>query len=303
MYCNQLAGALSPIAGNNPIPVSQRRNCDLSGSVMAGNTRVTGPVTIGPYRVPAVNFANMEEGLRYHTLWGQSEITLLYFNTFQYYPIFHWVPFTNLWDATYEPVQYAGATIDRPIPVPASLAEYLPLVGRAEAVYANHEPYDNMDPRSIGGVHYSDTMRWMGALDIDQAYAPWLTKTGNLTANLEVMDQIPLDIGNNIQFGPDGADISKGGAIQDKNTIFMLGNLATSWWWNAFAPNWTMIYMPSGNTFALFPGIQFNPPWTNKYFARLDLIDVLGSSNENQLGLFKGEGMIMLSGQYNFSLM
>ncbi len=30
-------------------------------------------------------------------------------------------------------------TADRPMPVPASLGEYLPVVGRAEAVYVNHE--------------------------------------------------------------------------------------------------------------------------------------------------------------------
>ena len=33
---------------------------------------------------------------------------------------------------------------------------------------------------------YTDIVNWMLALDVDQAYAPWLTSTGNLSANVEV---------------------------------------------------------------------------------------------------------------------
>jgi Protein of unknown function (DUF1302) len=303
MWCTQLNPALAPIPGNNAVPASMRRPCDLSGTEMAGGHPVSGPVVIGNYRVPAVSWTNMEEGARLHTLWGSNEITFLYFNTFQYNPTFHWIPFTNIWSGTYEPVQYAGVTLDRPIPVPASLAEYLPLIGRAEVSYANHEPYEDMSPFDIGSVKYSDTVRWMAALDVDQAYSPWLTTTGNLSANLEVMDQIPMDLSKTMQIGPNGADLSKGGANMQKNTISMLFNVATSWWWNAFSPNFTGIYMPEGNTFALFPGVQLNPPWTNKYFARLDFIDILGSNNQSPLGLLKGQGMVLLTAQYNFIVM
>lgn len=37
---------------------------------------------------------------------------------------------------------------------------------------------------------YTDMASWMLALDLDQAYAPWLTSTGNLSANVEVYDEI-----------------------------------------------------------------------------------------------------------------
>jgi len=34
-----------------------------------------------------------------------------------------------------------GVTADRPLPMPASIAEYFPVVGRAEALYINHASY------------------------------------------------------------------------------------------------------------------------------------------------------------------
>jgi hypothetical protein len=82
----------------------------------------------------------------------------------------------------------------------------------------------------------------------------------------------------------------------------MLFNIGTSYWWNAIAPTWTMIYSLKGTSFAFFPSIQFNPPWTNKYFAKLGLIYVMGS-DMNYVGvpLFKGQNLITLTGQYNFS--
>jgi hypothetical protein len=63
-----------------------------------------------------------------------------------------------------------------------------------------------------------------------------------------------------------------------------------------------MIYSLKGTSFAFFPSIQFNPPWTNKYFAKLGLIYVMGS-DMNYVGvpLFKGQNLITLTGQYNFS--
>ena len=84
-------------------------------------------------------------------------------------------------------------TADAPLPVPGSLGEFLPLVGRAEGVYQNHVPFSDADPYNFSAHSYSDVVKWMLALDIDQAYAPWLTSTGNLSANLEVYDQIIMD--------------------------------------------------------------------------------------------------------------
>ena len=45
----------------------------------------------------------------------------------------------------------------------------------------------------------SDTDLWLIALDLDSAYTPWLTTTGNLTANYELMGTTILSYSNNMQ--------------------------------------------------------------------------------------------------------
>ncbi|HZO82605.1 MAG TPA: hypothetical protein VFB33_13005 [Candidatus Binataceae bacterium] len=286
-----LTGLLALTGQKNPAPMSLRRNCNFAN----------GLVNVGAWHVPAVQWKNMEEGVRFHTLIGSNEITALYFNTFQYYPVISWVPYTGNFPAVFEPVQYMGATIDRPVPMPPSLAEYFPLVARAEAVYQNHAPFVNFNMTQPNAIRFSDLMTYMLAVDLDQAYAPWLTTTGNLSANFEFLDMIAMDGVNNLLDGPNGGDLNNNAL---KNDISMLFNVGTSYWWNAFAPTWTMIYEPKGTTFALFPSIQLNPPWTNKYFAKLGVIYVLGGDrNYVSPALFKGENMITVSGQYNFSAM
>ena len=287
--CNQLNGLVAALHQKNPVPVNQRRNCDLS----------QGAVNIGAWHVPAVTFGNMEEGVRFHTLLGSTELTALFFNTQQYYPVISWVPYTGNNPAVYEPTQYAGVTMDRPVPMPPSLAEYFPFVARAEMVYENHAPFVNFNYTEPNAIRYSDMVTYMLALDLDQAYAPWLTKTGNLSANFEFYDQIQMDGVNQSMQGPDGSDLSVNG---QKNEVNMLFNIGTSYWWNAVAPTWTMIYDPHGTTFAFFPSVQLNPPWTNKYFARIGLIYVMSSAID-YIGpaFFKGQNMITISGQYNFS--
>jgi hypothetical protein len=288
-YCNQLNGLVASLHQKNPVPLRMRKDCNLS----------QGAVHLTPWHIPAVTLGNMEEGIRLHTLIGSNEITALYFNTYQYYPVFSWVPYTGNFPALFEPVQYMGMTWDRPVPMPASLAEYFPLVARAEAVYQNHAPFVNFDVTELNAVKYADVLTYMVALDLDQAYAPWLTSTGNLSANLEFLDMVNLEGVNNLMDGPNGADISTNAL---KNDVSILFNIGTSYWWNAVQPTWTMIYSPYGTTFAFFPSIQFNPPWTNKYFARIGLVYVLGSAiNYVSPGLFKGENLITISGQYNFS--
>jgi hypothetical protein len=287
-FCKQNSPLLVATHQKNPVAANRQRFCNL-----------TGPPVVGQWHVPGVTFSNMEEGLRFHTLIGGNEITALYFNSFQYFPIFSWVPFSNQFPAVFEPVQYAGMTIDRPIPMPPSLAEYFPVVGRAEAVYQNHAPFGTFSTSGTNPVKHSDILTWMVAVDLDQAYAPWLTTTGNLSANFEFLDQINMDTSNDMADGPNGAVVNE---IVQKNDISMLFNIGTSYWWNAIAPTWTMIYSPKGTSFAFFPSIQFNPPWTNKYFARIGLIYVMGS-DMNYVGvpLFKGQNLITLTGQYNFS--
>lgn len=299
-------GSTLPGGGYNPIPQGMRRPCVDSVVPNAptwGSTSGASPFGIGPWHVPRMTLANMEEGARLHTLIGQTEVTALYFNTFQYYPIFVWQPFSNQWRGVFYPVQYVGATADRTIPVPGTLGEYLPMVGRIEAVYANHQPFVDFNPFNLSGVKFSDTVTWMAALDIDQAYAPWLTTTGNLSANFEFYDFITLDSNDSMFEIPDGAQLSW--SKNHKNEISMLFNIGTSWWWNALAPTWTMVFSPVGRTFLLFPSLVLTPPWTNKYFMKLQAIEVLGGNREalQEGGIFKGQSLLTAQFQYNFSLM
>ena len=295
-YCSDLGSGGQPF---NPVPKGMQRPC-------LPNFGPGGAVNVGQWKIPATTVANWEEGIRLHTLLGGAELTGFYFNTWNYYPSIYWQAYSNQWRFKYAPQQYVGVTGDMPLPMPSSLSEYLPFVGRAEVVYANHQPFLDMNPFDLSGVRYSDTVDSMVALDIDQAYAPWLTSTGNLAANLEVQDYITLDsnqsmIGGGAPFG------GVGGAIHEnvnKNEVNALLNLGTSWLWEDISPTWTMIYNPKGKTFLLFPSMVLNPPWTKKYFLKLQAIEVLGGDMHSfGGGLFKGESMLTAQFQYNFNLM
>lgn len=287
-FCSQTQGLFAAFHIPNPTPARLIRPCNLAPAPRIGAPN---------WSVPAVQWQNMEEGLRLHTLVAGSEITALYFHTFQYLPAVGWVPYTNTFPFVFQPVHYIGATIDRPVPMPASLGESLPLVMRAEAVYANHVPYVNFSLTDTNALRYTDTLTYMIALDLDGAYAPWLTKTGTLSANFEFFDTIALDANKSMGPIPTLAETAL------KNDVWMLFNIGTSWRWNVFAPNLTWIYEPKGTTFALFPALQITPPWTNKYFAKVGLIYVLGSDRNYPLGFFKGQNLITGTLQYNFALL
>jgi hypothetical protein len=257
-------------------------------------------VDTGFWRLPGMQPENWNEGVRFHTLLGATELTALYYNdnTNGGTPsTLKWTPYTNLWQYSTPDVQNAGVTADRPLPVPASLAEYLPAVGRAEMVYSNHNSFSDMSPLDFTAQGWSDVVKWMVAIDLDQAYAPWLTSTGNLSANVEVDDNIIMDykklytVGDSIDANP------------PKNDVSILFNLGTSWWWDDFAPTFTMIYQARGRNIAMFPSLVLNPPWTKKYFLKLQAIEVMGGAVSNGLGLFKGQSMLTAQFQYNFNLL
>jgi hypothetical protein len=88
-----------------------------------------------------------------------------------------------------------------------------------------------------------------------------------------------------------------------KNQVFSLASIGTGFFWEDVEPTWTMIYQPTATTFALFPTLVLNPPWTKKYFVKLQAIEVMGSDKLQGLGLFKGESMLTAQFQYNFNLM
>jgi len=90
---------------------------------------------------------------------------------------------------------------------------------------------------------------------------------------------------------------------QLKNDVSVLFNFGTSWWWSDFAPTWTMIWNPKGDAFALFPSIVLNPPWTKKYFMKLQAIEIMGGDKMWGTSLFKGESYLIAQFQYNFNVM
>ncbi len=301
MRCTQLNADIAP--GFNYIPVGQRKLCNLGLNKHNDPISPIGDGTLfdaGYWHVPGMQPENWNEGLRFHTLLGATELTALYYNDNASGGApwsLRWTPYTNLWNYSLYEIQEAGVTADRPLPVPASIAEYFPAVGRAEMIYVNHQNNESGKPSDLENQRYSDVVKWMGAIDLDQAYAPWLTSTGNLSANVEVFDQITMDDCKQCAVGNDLS-------IQiPKNDVSVLFNIGTSWWWDDFDPAWTMIYNPKGNTFALFPGITLNPPWTKKYFLKLQAIEVLGSNNMAGIGLFKGQSLLTAQFQYNFNLL
>jgi hypothetical protein len=257
-------------------------------------------VDVGYFQVPGMQPQNWNEGVRYHTLYGATEWTALY-----YYDSVNagnpatikWTPFTNLYAYQYPAINEFAVTVDRPVPTPASIAEYFPAVFRGEYLWQNHTPVDTNQFQNFNGQRWSDISKYMLALDLDQAYAPWLTSTGNLSANLEYVQTTVLDdckqcwIGNAL----DGRLL--------KNDVNILFNIGTSWWWSDFAPTWTMIYNPKGTNFALFPSLVLNPPWTKKYFMKLQAIEVLGGDKMQNFGLFKGQSYLIAQFQYNFNIL
>jgi len=295
-YCKNLGSATQKF---NPVPAGMQRNCAFLGNGAA--------VDVGQWKVPAATVANWEEGLRYHTLIGPAEMTAFYFNTWNLYPNTYWVQYTNQFRARFAPIQKVGVTGDMPIPMPSSVSEYLPFVGRAEGVYTNHEPVLSFDPIAHpNGVRFTDMASWMLALDVDQAYAPWLTSTGNLSANIEVYDEIALDSSQSMfeTFGP-----WTGGGIENvtniKNNVSALFNIGTSWLWNDVEPTWTMVFNPKGRAFLLFPSLVLNPPWTKQYFMKLQAIEVLGGDKGTSQagGILKGQSLLTAQFQYNFNLL
>lgn len=305
-WCSSMGGVPLPPQPLNPIPATRKRACEaLSNGTVNFGPLSGGLFDVGQWKIPAATISNWEEGIRLHTLIGNSELTAFYFNTFDYNPSFEWQRFTNQWRAKFMPVQYVGVTGDQPLPLPGLLAEQLPLVGRAELVYANHQPFVDFNPLNLSGVRFSDTVDMMVALDLDQAYAPWLTATGSLSANIEVQDYITMDANQSMAggvspFGGAAADLTE---TVNKNEVNALLNVGTSWWWDSVVPEWTMIFNPKGRTFLLFPSLTLTPPWTHKYFLKLQAIEILSGDKQSLGGgVFKGESLLTAQLQYNFSL-
>ncbi len=283
--------------------------------------------------IPNATWGNSQIGFRLHTLVENAEITAFYLWNHDYTPVARLrndpahvqtiIPpnvilgpgvtapgfFVRRADLFYPQYQAVGVTANRPIYLPGSLAQ-LPFVIRAEALYKNHDAFNTLDiPGTIftnfntaggspSGITRSDTLLWLFALDLDSAYTPWLTTTGNLTANYELMGTTILSYSHDMQGAP--------GYFEHlyHNDVEMLGSVSTSWWWGAISPGWTTIFDPNGLTFLSFPSIQLTPPWTNKYFVKFEWVDVQGTNKVGlDGGVFKGKDMLFAQFQYNFSLL
>jgi hypothetical protein len=262
------------------------------------------------WKLPPVTPFNFQEGIRLHTLLGETEMAALFWHSHQYAPtIFRTqTPKGIGLRFMYPDFMAAGVTFDRPIYLANYMPEFLnkalegaPFVVRGEGLYLNHAPYDSLNPlvshsRAMS-VTYSDTFNYMLALDLDQVSAPWLTATGTITANLEYQSLIILSQNKWMAQAP---TYSQRPVHKETNLLF---NVGTSWYWGVVAPTWTNIYNPQGNTFLLFPSVVLTPPWTNKYFVTLKYIGVFGSDKWSPGGgLLKGKSLILGQFQYNFNV-
>jgi hypothetical protein len=286
------------------VPLYLRRPCmnHLSKHQLTGGALGDGSATdLGIFRIRGYSPQFWNEGVRYHTLIGDTELTsfVYYDNTNQGVETSaKWVPYTNLFEYDTAAEVLGGLTANRPVPLPETIAEHFPIVAKAEAVYINHKEFDDLRPYVLTTRRFSDVVNWLAALDVTNAYAPWLSSTGDLSANLEVFDSITMDIAKDM-------DANNRNQVHIlKNPVQVLFNTGTSWYYGDIAPAWTMIYGVKGNTFLMFPSVTLNPPWTKKYFVRLSAIQVLGGDRQAAQvgGTFKGQSFLSALLQYNFQL-
>src|SRR5216684_1606865 len=287
----------------NQVPIGLRKPCvRLSkGFNTAGALGDRALTDFGRFRIRGYSPQFWNEGVRYHTLISDTELTafVYYDNTNQGTEAnAKWVPYTNLFEYDTAAEVLGGLTANRPVPLPETIAEHFPVVAKAEAVYINHKSFDDRRPYVLTTRRFSDVVNWLAALDVTNAYAPWLSSTGDLSANLEVFDSIAMDIAKDM-------DASDRTAVHIlKNPIQILFNAGSSWYYGDIAAAWTMIYGVKGNTFLMFPSVTLNPPWTKKYFIRLFTIQVLGGDRQaaQVQGTFKGQSFVSALLQYNFQL-
>jgi hypothetical protein len=117
--------------------------------------------------------------------------------------------------------------------------------------------------------------------------------------NLEVFDSIAMDMSKYTEMN------NRNTVHYIKNPVQLLANVSTSWYYGDFAPAFAGIFAPKGRTLLLFPSITLNPPWTKKYFMRLQAIEILGGDRQaGQVGgTFKGQSFLNALLQYNFDIM
>jgi hypothetical protein len=258
------------------------------------------------YHLPSNTLGSSTEGFRIHTLVKNAEITALYWHGHQFNEAgtpgapFYVVgsPSTGQFlQVSFPQFNDIGVTLNRPIYLPGAILSGVPLVLRTEAVWQDRTPFNTTDVAVKNGVVDKNTVNSLVALDLDGLYVPWLTKTGVLNANLEWNQYTISGYGKHLVY-----DFYAERYRHNEEQILFSVN--TNWWWGAIIPTYTMIWNPSGSTSLLFPTLTLTPPWTNKYFATLGYIGILGNDKFNSFasGVFKGKSILYMQFQYNFNL-
>jgi hypothetical protein len=250
------------------------------------------------YKLPADTGANSTEGVRFHTLAENAELTAFYWHGHQFNP----VPFVNGTVSSGQSLQFrypdfndVGATINRPLYFTAEAFSEVPLVLRGEVAWQDRTPFNTINTAKPSAVVYSSTLSTLFALDIDDLAAPWLTSTGSLTTNLEW--------NNYTIFSPNRDLVYSGYAEQWRhNEENLLLSVSTSWWWGTAVPDLSAIYNPDGTTFELSPSVLLTPPWSNKYSLMLQYIGIVSNDKYSAYsgGVFKGKSMFLMQFQYSF---
>ena len=256
------------------------------------------------YRLPADNLGSSTEGFRIHTLVKNAEITLIYWHGHQFNeagtPGAQFYVIGNpggpqFLQASFPQFNDIGATLNRPIYLPGEILSSVPIVLRTEAIFQDRTPFNTTDVAVRNAVVDKSTVNSLVALDLDGLYAPWLTSTGTLSANLEWNQYTISGYGKNLVYG----FYAERWRHNEEQILF---DVNTSWWWGAVLPTYAMIWNPSGDTTLLFPTLVVTPPWTNKYFATLGYVGILGNDRLNSFsgGVFKGKSLMYMGFQYNF---
>jgi hypothetical protein len=258
------------------------------------------------YHLPGNTLGSSTEGFRIHTLVKNAEITMLYWHGHQFNqgatpgaPVYVIGPpgqpqFLQFGFPQFNDI---GVTLNRPFYLPGALLSNVPLVLSTEAVWQDRTPFNTTDVAVQNAVVDKNTVNSLVALDVDGLYVPWLTRTGTLTTNLE-WNQICIT-----GYGKNLVQTTYAERLRH-NEEQILFAASTSFWWGAILPTYVMIWNPSGNTTLLFPTLVLTPPWTNKYFATLGYIGILGNDKFNSFaaGTFKGKSILYMAFQYNFRL-
>jgi len=296
------------LTGAAGVPANMTAFPQMCGSFVGRHCTSDAFATFAPpffaYHLPGNTLGNSTEGFRIHTLVKNAEITMLYWHGHQFNeggtpgaPFYvQGNPSTGQYlQAFFPQFNDIGVTLNRPIYLPGQFLSSVPIVLRTEAVFQDRTPFNTTDVAVKNGVVDKSTVNSLVALDLDGLYAPWLTRTGVLNANLEWNQYTISGYGKNLVY-----DFYAERFRHNEEQVLFSTN--TSFWWGAILPTYTMIWNPSGNTTLLFPTVTVTPPWTNKYFATLGYVGILGNDRFNSFagGVFKGKSLMYMQFQYNF---